>query len=167
MLKKISFKEINNYKDSFSLFSDSQVALVKADDIVNPITIGWGLIGILWNKPCLCLFIHKSRFSKQLFDKANSFSLCVLKDEYRKYLEYFGRVSGRCENKVEVSSLEVSYSNDTPYFVESDLVIIAKKMTETCFNTAIINDERILNWYKKDGVHSIYFGEIIEVLRSE
>jgi hypothetical protein len=37
-------------------------------------------------------------------------------------------------------------------------------MGQSKFDLANISEPRIMKWYAKDGVHTIYYGEIIKVL---
>jgi len=37
-------------------------------------------------------------------------------------------------------------------------------MGQSQFDATKINEMRIKKWYEKDGVHTIYYGEIIKVL---
>lgn len=80
--------------------------LICADDGTerNSMTIGWGATGILWRKPVFSVYIHRSRYSKHIFDAAEYFSVCILTGENREAhldaLKYLGSVSGRDEDKI-------------------------------------------------------------------
>ncbi|MCR4880110.1 MAG: flavin reductase [Bacilli bacterium] len=168
MFKEISFKEISNYKDPVSLFSEGCVAVVENKEKANPITIGWGGLGTLWSKPMCTVFIHEVRYSKHMFDEADTFSVCFFAPKYNPIaIKYFGTVSGRDEDKIKNSGLTLEHLENTPYLKEAELVIICKKMGQTKFDVNHVPEERIKGWYQKDGVHSIYCGEIIKVLRKE
>ena len=41
----------------------------KVGDKVNPMTIGWGTIGIQWGKPIFIAFVRESRYTKQLLEE--------------------------------------------------------------------------------------------------
>ena len=73
--KEISIQEIAEYKDPFSLFADWAAASAKGKEKANSLLIGWGGLGILWSKPCCTVYIHESRYSKKIFDEADSFSV--------------------------------------------------------------------------------------------
>ncbi|MBO4540797.1 MAG: flavin reductase [Bacilli bacterium] len=165
--KEISIQEIAEYKDPFSLFADWAAASAKGKEKANSLLIGWGGLGILWSKPCCTVYIHESRYSKKIFDEADSFSVCFFsRERFAKELAYLGKVSGRGEDKMSGCGLTAKEEKGIPYFEEAELVIFCKKMGQSKFDPEKISSpERIIEWYRKDGVHTLYFGEIIKVLR--
>jgi len=166
MLKEIDILNINKYKDSISLFKDGAIALATSkNNKTNGLTIGWGSIGVLWRKPCCTVYIHKLRYSKEIFDNSDYFAVCFF-EGYKDELEYFGTHSGRNEDKIENSHLSINKNDLAPYFEESKLVIICKKMGQSDFDNNHIYEDKINNWYHQDGVHTLYFGEIVKVLEN-
>ncbi|MCR4561659.1 MAG: flavin reductase family protein [Bacilli bacterium] len=165
MFKAIPYENISTYKDPISLFNEDGVVLVrdKEKGKVNPITIGWGSIGVLWGKPCCTIFIHESRYSKHLLDEEDFFSVCFLPKEQKKMVAYFGKFSGRDVDKIKESGLEV-VDGDYPFLKDSELVIFCKKVGQTKFDESKISLPDIKNWCQQSGVHSIYFGEIVKVI---
>lgn len=160
----IALEDVCREIDPFSLFRNGGAALVLGGGKRNALTLGWGSLGVLWRKPTLTLYVHATRYSKGLFDKATSFSYNVLLPEKRKALSYLGRVSGRTEDKIEGSGLTVVKDEVADYFLESSLVLLCTKMGETDFSLPDV-DEGVKDWYEKDGVHTLYFGEIKKVLK--
>lgn len=164
--KKITFQELSEYKNPFAIFKEWGITLVKDKDNANPMTIGWGGLGILWRKPCCTVYIHKTRYSKSLFDNEKSFSVSFFdKDRYKKELEIFGSVSGKEFDKTKASGLTLNYYQDIPYYEEADVIIFCKKMGQTDFDINKVDEDSINTWYQKDGVHTIYFGEIIDIFK--
>ena len=74
-------------------------------------------------------------------------------------------MSGREIDKMKESGLRVQEDNGTPYFAEAKLVIFCRKMAESQFDLTKINETQIKKRYEKDGVHTIYYGEIVKVLK--
>ncbi len=168
MWKEIGLEGIAEYKDPFSLFHEGAVALAENKEKANPITIGWGAIGTLWSKPMCTVYIHKSRYSKHIFDEADGFSVCFFpKKEDPIALRYFGTASGRDEDKIAKSGYRLAHEDGIPYLEEAELVILCKKVGETDFKADQVPEGRIRDWYAKDGVHSLYMGEIVKVLKKE
>jgi len=166
MLKEIKLEEINNYKDSISLFKSHGIALATSNEgKTNGLTIGWGGLGVLWRKPCATIYIHKTRFSKGIFDNSEYFSINFF-EGHEEQLDYFGKVSGRDEDKIANSKLEVEVDN-APYFKDAKLVIICKKMGQTDFDLDRVYEDNIISWYNESGVHTIYLGEIVKVLENK
>ena len=82
----------------------------------------------MWGKPTAFVFIRPQRYTKEFIDASEEFSINVLGDAYRNILNYCGTVSGRDEDKIKNSNLTVDYKNDTPYFDESKIVLICRKV---------------------------------------
>ena len=140
--------------------------LIGAEDggRVNAMTASWGGVGVLWNKNVSFCFIRPQRFTRQLVDSADRFSLTFFDENYRDTLGYFGRVSGRDEDKIKTAGLTVDYAEGAPYFKEGNLIIICKKIY-----TGDIRPENILlpeideKMYPEKDYHKVYIGEIIKV----
>ena len=47
------------------------------------------------------VYVHKTRYSKHIFDQAEYYSIYFMDQEHKNQLGYFGRVSARDENKME------------------------------------------------------------------
>lgn len=162
--KKINYQELCEYKNAFDLFKDWAITMVEHNNFVNPMTIGWGGLGILWRKPCCSVYIHKTRYSKELFDQESYFSVsCYDMSKYKEQLSYFGTISGKNENKTQKSGLTLKYNQGIPYFEEAEVVIFCKKMGQTDMTLEQVYEKNIKEWYDKDGVHTIYFGEIVDI----
>lgn len=162
--KEIKLEDIDKYKNVFDLFSDSAIALANSGKKVNGLTIGWGSLGVLWSKPTCVVYVHETRYSRLIFDEADFFTVCFFKSKYDAQLDYFGKVSGRDNDKIKESGLLLQEEDGIPYFAEAELVILCRKMGQSKFDLAKISEPRIMKWYEKDGVHTIYYGEIIKVL---
>ena len=62
------------------------------------------------------VYVHKTRYSKHIFDHAKYYSICFMDQEHKNQLGYFGRVSGRDENKMEKCGMTVNNQDVAPYF---------------------------------------------------
>lgn len=166
MFEEISVKEISGYKDAVSLFEEGGIAYAKGKERENGLTIAWGGLGVLWRKPCLSVYVHATRFSKKIFDEADSFSVCFFSKDKQAIVNYFGSHSGRDEDKAKAINANIIHDEDAPYFEDAELVIICKKMGQSDFDPSFV-DEGVKDWYSKQGVHTIYQGQIIKVLRKK
>ncbi|MFA5481530.1 MAG: flavin reductase [Bacilli bacterium] len=162
--QEIELQDIEKYKNVFELFSESAIALANDGNRTNGLTIGWGSLGVLWSKPTCVVYIHETRYSRIIFDEAKTFSVCFFNNQYSQQLGYFGRVSGRDVDKVKSGGLLLEEKDGIPYFAEADLVVLCRKMGQSQFDQVKISEARIKKWYDKDGVHTIYYGEIVKVL---
>ena len=166
--KEIKLDEIAKYKDPFSLFSSRALAASSSKKGSNALTIGWGGIGTLFSLPCCTIYINKKRYSKIIFDEADYFSVCFFNDEYNEVLDkFYGTLSGKDVDKMNNGPLKVIDIDGVPAFKEAELIIICKMMAKSDFDVDKIYIPRIESWYRKDGVHTIYHGQIIKVYRKD
>ncbi len=161
---EIGPEEIGQYKDSVSLFGEGAIAYAQGKERANGLTIAWGGLGVLWRKPCMTVYIHKDRYSKTIFDEADAYSVNFFGDEAKELLNYFGSHSGRNEDKAAVAQASIAKGDIAPYFEDAELVVLCKKMGQNDFDPNSV-DEGVKAWYAKSGVHTIYHGEIVKVLR--
>ena len=150
--------------DPFAFFGQGAIAYAKTNDKENGLTISWGSLGMLWRKRVVTVYVHATRYSKGIFDNANTFSVMSFGGGYQKELAYFGSKSGAVTNKAKDCSFHVAYDEDAPYFEEAEIVIIAKKIGQSDFDKNHV-DAGVKSWYESSGVHTIYQGEIVKVLK--
>ena len=131
----------------------------------NTMTIGWGGVGVLWGKNVAYVFVRDSRYTKELMDQGDFFSVAFLNEEYREALKYCGVHSGREGDKFKASGLTLAAKHGIPYPDEANLVLLCQKMaavpiTEEHFTVSGLEEK----WYKDGDYHTMYVAEIIEVL---
>jgi flavin reductase (DIM6/NTAB) family NADH-FMN oxidoreductase RutF len=101
-----------------------------------------------------------------LLDKASTFSVCFLPAKDKKAIAYLGSHSGRDEDKIQGSHLDLAEEDGTPYFKDSELVLVAKKLVRAPLAREKITDPAIVQaFYPQDGFHYVYVGEIVKVLK--
>ena len=145
--------------------TDWMLITAEKEGKVNTMTASWGGVGVIWNKKVAYIFIRPQRYTKEFVDANDYFSLSVLPDDYRVDLTYLGRVSGRDEDKIARTGLEVAYENGVPYFKASKYVLICKKLYAQDLKGECFIDETLdaKNYPAKD-YHTMYVAEIEEVL---
>ena len=88
-MKEIKPEELTD--NPFSLIgNDWMLITAEKDSRVNMMTASWGQLGIMWNKPVVNIFIRESRFTKTFIDSNETFTLCILPEEYRDALKICG-----------------------------------------------------------------------------
>ena len=165
-MKEIAIKDLCNYINPMTIREEPAIIVANDGKETNGMTIGWAGFGALWRKYMATVYIHKMRYSKHIFDGAEYYSICFLKPGNEKQVEYFGRVSGRDENKMEKCGMKVISDDFAPYFEESRVVVLCRVMGKSDFDPQSV-DEGVYDWYQKDGVHTQYYGEIVKVLVEE
>ena len=93
----------------------------------------------------------------------------VLGEEYRKALNYCGKVSGKdADNKIKEAGLTPYFTDGTAGIEEADMIMVCKKMYHDeikpeCFDAGE-NDGK---WYPQKDYHTMYIAEILKVLVRE
>lgn len=138
----------------------------EKDGKVNSMTASWGGLGVMWGKNAAYIVVRKSRYTKELIDGSNNFSLCFFDHEkYAKMLGYMGSASGRSEDKVQNSGLTVSHQNGIPYYDEASKVLLCRKMFCQPMDPKNFLDESIdSKWYSDKDYHDLYIAEILDII---
>lgn len=131
----------------------------------NTMTVAWGGVGVLWGKNVVYIFIRDSRYTKELLDQGDFFSLAFFDETYREALQYCGAHSGRDENKFEKAGLTPAYKHAIVYPDEANLVLLCMKLAAVRITEDTFIDQSILpKWYGDGDMHTMYVGEIVEAL---
>ena len=130
----------------------------------NMMTASWGTFGQLYGRPVITCYIHPSRYTYQLIEKNNTYTLTFYKSNYKKALQYCGSHSGRNEDKVKGSGLTpISTPDGTMAFNEAWLIIECKKILSQSFTPDAIKDENLKTQWEGKAMHKMYIGEILHV----
>lgn len=134
----------------------------------NAMTASWGGVGIMWNKPVAYIAIRQTRYTKEFVDSAEKLSLNFFGEDFRKELAYFGKVSGRDEDKIAKTGMKVTVEDGAPIFNEAKNVFVCKKLFAQTYSEQSFIDKDILNkFYNGDSMHTLYIVEIEKVLTSD
>ena len=64
-------------------------------------TASWGGLGHMYNKPVAFCFINPTRYTYQLMENNDTYTLSFYTETYRDILNYCGTNSGRDKDKVK------------------------------------------------------------------
>lgn len=164
------FKEIlpeNINKNIFSLIGKDWMLISATNgEKTNAMTASWGGAGVMWNKNVVCAVIRPQRYTKEFVDSSDFFTLSFFDESYRETLGYFGRVSGRDEDKIKNTGLTVkNIENGVVGFEEAKMMIVCKKLYASPLAEEGFIDKTLIEKNYKDGdFHVAYIGEIIKVM---
>ncbi|MDE7476646.1 MAG: flavin reductase [Lachnospiraceae bacterium] len=130
----------------------------------NAMTVSWGGVGVLWGKNVAFIFIRDSRYTKELIDAGDFFSISFMGKTYKDALNYCGTHSGRDIDKVAEAGLTWNYKHSIPFIDESNLVFLCEKMSATKLTEESFLSPEISKWYTDGDMHTMYIAEIIEVM---
>ena len=161
--------DIKNYNKCVFTEIDKKWGIITAGDKstgYNGMTVSWGGLGILWNKPVAFIFVRKSRYTHDFLDKSKSMSISFLSDEYKKAKGLFGSKSGRDLDKFKETGLTASYDLDTNtyYIEESDNVFLMKVLYEIEIGQEGMPQEVLEKCYPTKDMHTMYVCEILKCL---
>lgn len=166
----MAFKEINvrDIKQSAVKLISDDWALVtaSADGITNTMTVSWGGMGELWGKDVVFIFIRPQRYTYELLEKSDMFSMSFFDGGYKKELGYCGKNSGRNGDKFEATGLKAVELDGVAAVEQAKYNFICKKTAFQDMDPKGFIDESIENNYNGD-YHRIYIGEIVKVYEAE
>ncbi len=131
----------------------------------NAMTVAWGSLGCLWNKPFVQIFVRPTRHTFTLLEKFPTFSLCAFPAEFRSALSLLGSKSGRDSQKMRDSGLTIIPAEiiQAPVYEEADLVIECKTIYQSEIFPDKITAAGIDALYPLRDFHRILFCEILNI----
>lgn len=150
------------------LWADQWLLLTAGDFAAkkfNCMTVGWGSLGTMWNKPFAQVVVRPQRYTREFMDQYDTFTLCAFPGKYRKALELLGTKSGRDGDKLAEAKLtpQAATSVGAPVYAEAELAIECRKIYWQDFDPAHFLDPAIAENYGKHDYHRVYFGEILAI----
>ena len=162
--------ELLDWNPSEKIAQDWFALTTEVDGKANAMTCSWGGTGYIWNLNSLTCYVRGSRYTKELLDKSEYYSVCFFDDNgkgIKNSLKYLGTASGRKEDKLKTLGFNIDHHAATgaPYIDEANFVFIMRKLSCSPMDKSSIVDPAIIDqFYKDDDYHYIYIGEIVEVL---
>ena len=179
---------MNNFEEKdykvFDLFRN-QWALVSAGNIedFNTCTVSWGSLGTLWTRPgengsAVTVYLHPARYTREVLQQNDTFTVSFFQREYRKALGYLGSHSGRNEDKVSAAGLTPISIGDSVTYKEANLTFVCRKMYQHQLEKEDIARD-IQDYYIADPKayplnengewepHWVFVGEIIDVIDNQ
>ena len=164
---KISLDQFN--KNVFDEINYKWAIITAGDKFIgfNGMTVSWGGLGIMWNKPVAFIFVRKSRYTHEFLDKSKSITMAFLSDEYKKAKSIFGSISGRDEDKYKKANLTPVFEPDFNGYYPKEAEYVFKM--KVLYNTDLENmpEDIQKNFYSTNDLHTMYICEIKEYLVKE
>lgn len=147
---------------------DKDWALLASGDFAsqefNCMTVSWGSLGVMWNKPFAMVVVRPQRYTREFIDASDSFTLSVFPEQYHATLEILGTKSGRHMDKIKGSGLTPCASVEvaSPSFEEAELIMECRKMYFDDYEPKHFLSDFIEDFYEAD-YHRMFFGEVLAV----
>ncbi len=164
------FKTVSPYDLKGNVFDmiGRQWMLVTAGsgETCNTMTASWGGLGVLWGSPAATCYIRPQRYTKEFLDREEYFTLSFFDESFRSALNLCGSKSGRDVDKVAACGFTLEHAAcGAPYFAEASLVLVCRRRFSQELDCSRIPEDVKQTWYPQQDWHTMYIGEILEVLQ--
>lgn len=163
--QEIKAAEIN--ENAVKLFAKDWMALAVGNkDKMNAMTISWGSLGQLWEKPVVTVYVSGSRYTHSLMEDHDHFTVSLFPNDRRKALIYIGTHSGRDGDKLKAAGLTPEWTKEgNPTFKEAVMTIECKKIYAHTFEkNKLPKDVQEMYGDESDmKMHTMYIGQIEHV----
>lgn len=152
--------------DIFTLF-DKDWALLTAGTMehYNAMTVSWGSLGTLCNKPAATVYVKPIRYTHAFMEENEYFTLSFFPKGYKKDLLLLGTKSGRDGDKLALTSLTPEALPNAVRYKEAELTLLCRKMYHAEMDKSAMPPEEIRDYYESEAPHTLYIGEVVELLR--
>ena len=148
---------------------DGDGALLIAGQPPNPMTIGWGTMGIIWGMPVMQVYVRPTRYTYGLMEAATEFSVCFLPKEQGRELAICGTQSGRDTDKMAMCGFraEKGILIRTPFIQGSSFHYECRIVHKHPLDPETLDRKVIRRYYPKKDFHMVYYGEILGTFVNE
>ena len=166
----MSFNEIKLAELNLNPFTKiEEWALLTVGDKqqFNMMTITGLMMGQLWIKKTLEVYVHPARYSYPIINQSNYFTVSFFPEPRSKALELAGKLHGNQCDKTKETGLTPQFDQNGVYFGEADIVFICRKIYHTDVDKALFDSEDVFKGYYRDSTvfHRIFVGQIEKVLK--
>ena len=134
----------------------------------NTMTIGWGSIGYMWQKPVIMVMVRYSRYTHHLMQQAPDFTLSLPVDgNLKSELGAAGSKSGRDGDKFDALGLtpQPGHRTASPVIAGGGLHYECRIVYRQPMKAEDLDPEICSQMYGDDDLHVLYFGEILDCYR--
>ncbi len=146
---------------------DDGVLLASAgsDGRKNVMTIGWGLVGVLWREPVFMVAVRDSRYTRELIEETDEFTVNIPGDDIGEAITLSGNISGRDHDKFKEAGLTAvaGKSVQAPIISECLLHFECKVIGKTQVTPENLSEEVLQGCYPRDDHHTLYYGKILSI----
>ena len=147
----------------FHLLDQEWALLVGGREKPNPMTVSWGGLGTLWNRPVVTVYVRPTRFTFTLLEKHPEFTLNVLPASMKGALDLCGTRSGRDLDKWQAAGIapEASEKVGVPRVKGAELSLECQMIATFKIDPSRFLDPSIEELYPKKDYHTAFVGEVL------
>lgn len=166
-MKEISY---NQYaKETLDILSKGAFLTVQKGEKVNAMTIAWGSIGFMWKKPVFMIMVRPSRFTHEMLDTTDVFTVTLPTGDAADALRVCGSESGRDVEKLPRAGLTTLPGPKTaaPVLDCPGLHYECKILYRQDMSQEQLFEATDRTWYPNGDYHTLYFAEIVAAYQQD
>ena len=158
---------MNFTTDIFTKF-DKDWALLAAGSVDdhNAMTVSWGGMGTLWNKPVVTVYVRPNRHTYGYIEDHAFFTLSFYPASCRKALSVMGTKSGRDCDKDALAGLSVMAAGDSVTYREAEVTLLCRKLYHNDLAQAEIPEDVMRACYGSEPIHRMYIAEVVDIIEN-
>lgn len=138
----------------------------KVGDKINSMTIGWGTIGVQWEKPVFIAFVRTCRFTHEMLAGNGEFTVNVPIGAFPlEVLSLLGTRSGRDMDKIAAAGLTPVEPNviSVPGLKEFPLTLECRVLYSQLQHNDELSHELVQRFYtRQPSNHTAFYAEIVD-----
>ena len=171
--RKLSLSEVAAY--AAEALPKGILLTSAADGTANSMVIGWGTVGVNWNRPVFAAYVRTGRYTRELLDKNPEFTVNIpLGDPDRNVIAVCGGKSGRDLDKLAACGLHTvpGTAVSVPAILEFPVTVECKIIYRQLQDPSLLPEALADRFYPQDKAssfagsncdpHVTYFGEIVD-----
>jgi len=166
-MEKIEVGYVDCLKETFTTMDKIGLLLVSIGQQEKPnvMTIGWGTIGIVWEKPTFIVLVRPSRFTYGLIEETGDFTVNVPPVEISEKVSVCGTVSGREHDKFMEQKLTAIPAKEvrSPLIEECLAHYECKVVHKNDVLPPELASDIVSANYPQGDYHRLFYGEIMRV----
>ncbi len=138
---------------------------IGSDGKPNLMTIGWGLIGIIWAKPIFLTAVRISRYTHKLLEESGEFAVNVPTEDMSEACRICGTTSGREVNKFDKTGLKWKRGEfvKAPVVEGCPIVYECRVVYKDSVKLQMLPEDLVESIYPRRDWHVLYYGEILKI----
>lgn len=158
-MEKFDIDVLNVFNNDWALVTAGEI------DNYNTMTIGWGGLGTIWNKPVATVYIRPNRYTYKFMEENDYFTVSFYDEKYKRALGILGSKSGKDCDKVALAGFNEKSVGNSVTFEEAEVTLLCKKIYYQDMDSAQIPEDVKERFYANEPVHRLYIGEVIDIVK--
>ena len=164
-MPKVDVHYADYVKPMFELMSTTGILLVSNNPQgrPNPMTIGWGTVGVVWGRPMFVALVRPSRYTYECLEHSGDFTINVQPKDRKDWVDLCGSVSGRDRDKLAELGLTAVPAKhvSTPIIKECRIHYECRVVHHNDIILGNLEEDIISEYYPERDHHRVYYGQIL------